>query len=41
VGRNLTHASDSAETGESEVSLWFEPAELVSWERAADPWIFE
>jgi len=41
VGRNLTHASDSAETGESEVNLWFEPVELVSWERAVDAWIFE
>ena len=41
VGRNLTHASDSAETGESEVNLWFEPGELVSWERAIDAWIFE
>jgi nucleoside-diphosphate kinase len=41
VGRNLTHASDSAETGESEVNLWFEPGELVSWERAIDSWIFE
>jgi len=41
VGRNLTHASDSAETGESEVNLWFKPAELVSWERAVDAWIFE
>ena len=41
VGRNLTHASDSAETGESEVNLWFKPAELVSWERAIDAWIFE
>jgi nucleoside-diphosphate kinase len=41
VGRNLTHASDSPETGESEVSLWFSESELVSWERSLDPWIFE
>jgi nucleoside-diphosphate kinase len=41
VGRNLTHASDSPETGEAEVSLWFSEAELVSWERSLDPWIFE
>lgn len=41
VGRNLTHASDSPENGVKEVELWFEPEELVSWERAADPWIFE
>jgi nucleoside-diphosphate kinase len=41
VGRNLTHASDSIENGEKEVALWFEPDELVSWERAIDPWVFE
>jgi nucleoside-diphosphate kinase len=41
VGRNLTHASDSIENGEKEVALWFEPEELVSWERAIDPWVFE
>lgn len=41
VGRNLTHASDSPENGAQEVSLWFQPEELVSWERATDRWIFE
>ncbi len=41
VGRNLTHASDTVENGEKEVALWFKPEELVSWERANDPWIFE
>lgn len=41
VGRNLTHASDSVENGQAEVSLWFTDQELVSWERAIDPWVFE
>lgn len=41
IGRNLTHASDSIENGELEVSLWFEPEELVEWGRANDPWFFE
>ena len=41
VGRNLTHASDSVENGQAEVSLWFTDQELVSWGRALDPWIFE
>ena len=40
VGRNLTHASDSVENGQAEVSLWFTNQELVSWGRALDPWIF-
>jgi nucleoside-diphosphate kinase len=41
VGRNLTHASDSVENGQAEVSLWFSDQELVDWGRALDPWIFE
>lgn len=41
VGRNLTHASDSPENGATETALWFSPAELVSWDRAADRWVFE
>jgi nucleoside-diphosphate kinase len=41
VGRNLTHASDSAENAATEISLWFEPEELVKWSRASDRWIFE
>ncbi len=41
IGRNLTHASDSPENGEKEVSLWFKPEELVAWQRPIDSWIFE
>lgn len=40
VGRNLTHASDSAENGELEVALWFKPDELVDWDRPIDAWVF-
>lgn len=41
VGRNLTHASDSPETANEEIPLWFEEDELVSWTRDTDRWIFE
>jgi len=41
IGRNLVHGSDSVENGQAEVSLWFSEAELVSWPRNNDPWIFE
>ena len=41
IGRNLTHASDSPENGEKEAALWFNPGELVSWDRPIDSWIFE
>jgi nucleoside-diphosphate kinase len=40
VGRNLTHASDSIENAETEISLWFAKSELVDWQRANDDWIF-
>ena len=42
VGRNLIHASDSPENGETEVSTFFRADELLqSFERSTDPWIFE
>jgi len=41
VGRNLIHGSDAPETAVSEISLWFTPEELVSWELATQPWLVE
>ena len=41
IGRNLTHASDSVETGIAEVALWFTLPEQVDWSRETDRWIFE
>ena len=41
IGRNLIHASDAPETAERELALWFEEAELVSYAREVDRWVFE
>ncbi len=41
VGRNLVHGSDSPASGEREVANFFTEAELLSWSRNTDPWIFE
>jgi nucleoside-diphosphate kinase len=41
IGRNLVHGSDSVENGQAEIALWFQPEELVSWQRSTDSWIFE
>jgi nucleoside-diphosphate kinase len=41
IGRNLVHGSDSVENGVIEVANFFTDAELVSWSRHTDPWIFE
>lgn len=39
--RNLIHASDAPETAESEIALWFQPAEVVEYTRELDRWINE
>lgn len=41
IGRNLVHGSDGPESAEKELALWFEPHELVSWQRDTDRWILE
>lgn len=38
MSRNLTHASDSLESAEVEISLWFTPSEIVHWQRDAENW---
>lgn len=39
ISRNLTHASDSVENAEIEISIWFKTEEIISWERTIEPWI--
>jgi nucleoside-diphosphate kinase len=39
--RNLIHASDSPETSESEIRLWFRPEEIHPFARELDRWINE
>ncbi len=39
TSRNLTHASDSPESAEQEISLWFSPNEVFSWYRDGENWI--
>lgn len=41
IGRNLIHGSDSLETAEQEISLFFQPGELHHYERSIDRWVFE
>lgn len=38
TSRNLTHASDSLESAEKEIALWFKRTELVSWNRDGELW---
>ncbi len=41
IGRNLIHGSDAPETAQQEISLWFQPAELASWDPCLGPWLVE
>lgn len=41
VGRNLVHGSDSHESAERELKLFFQPADYVSRRHDLERWIFE
>ena len=41
MGRNLIHGSANLEDAEREVALFFEDSEMVSYNRATQPWIVE
>ena len=41
TGMNLIHGSDSPESAKREISIFFRPEELISYERSADQWIYE
>ena len=41
IGRNLVHGSDGAETAAFEIPLFFTEAEILSYGRDTDRWIFE
>jgi nucleoside-diphosphate kinase len=36
---NLVHASDGPDTAKQEIELFFQPDEIVSYERAVDRWV--
>ncbi|SHK35583.1 nucleoside-diphosphate kinase [Desulforamulus aeronauticus] len=41
VGRNIIHGSDSLESANREIGIFFRPEELVDYGRAIDTWIYE
>ena len=41
TGMNLVHGSDSVESAKREISIFFKPEELVSYNRSADEWTYE
>ena len=41
IGRNIIHGSDAIETAQTEITLWFNPKELVDWQSSITSWIYE
>ena len=41
IGRNLVHGSDSSQSAEREISIFFDNQVVENWKRDSDPWIFE
>ena len=41
TGLNIIHGSDSPESAKREISIFFKPAELVTYARTSDKWISE
>ena len=40
-GRNVIHGSDSVESAEREIKLWFSPEEIQQYEREGEKWLYE
>jgi len=41
VGRNIIHGSDSVESANKEIQLWFTPGEISAWRPAQVEWLYE
>ncbi|WP_134698967.1 nucleoside-diphosphate kinase [Ammoniphilus sp. YIM 78166] len=39
VGMNIIHGSDSAESAQREIGLWFKEEELASYEKTVNQWV--
>lgn len=39
TAQNIVHASDGPEAAETELALWFRPAELYEYDRDIDHWV--
>ena len=41
VGRNICHGSDSVESANAEIALWFTEAEQLAWADHSAAWVYE
>lgn len=41
MGRNVCHGSDSVESAERELKIWFSEGEIVSYKKDDEAWLYE
>ncbi|KAI9847934.1 MAG: nucleoside diphosphate kinase [Sclerophora amabilis] len=41
VGRNICHGSDSVDSAQKEIELWFQKDDIISWKSSQSEWIYE
>ena len=41
IDKNIIHGSDSIESADKEIALFFQPEEILTYERNIDAWITE
>jgi len=41
TGMNIIHGSDSPESAQREISIFFSPGELIEYDRTVEQWIYE
>ena len=41
IGRNICHGSDSVESANKEINLWFKEEEINKWKSHSHEWIYE
>ncbi|MCY1564853.1 nucleoside-diphosphate kinase [Staphylococcus pettenkoferi] len=41
IGRNIIHGSDSTESADKEINLWFNPEELSDYTSNNEAWLYE
>ena len=41
VGRNIIHGSDSVESANKEINLWFKADELSEYSESRESWLYE
>ena len=41
IGRNIVHGSDSPDTAEFEINLWFKPEEIAEYTKIDEVWLTE